>query len=96
MAHNVVSSGFKPLLHCLAHFPGNAVAVVCEVEQLTPSEDCANNASYAITVSYLGRPTLTLHLCKAHILDTWHLAQQNSLLLYGNSVRVKAVAVKKL
>ena len=68
----------------------------CEVEQLTPSEDCDNRASYAITVSYLGRPTLTLHLCKAHILDTWHLAQQNSLLLYGNSVRVKAVAVKKL
>jgi hypothetical protein len=96
MAHNVMRSRFPPLLHCLANFPRNAVAVVCEVEQLTPSEDCANNASYAITVSYLGRPTLTLHLCKAHILDTWHLAQQNSLLLYGNSVRVKAVAVKKL
>jgi hypothetical protein len=80
----------------LANFPGNAVAVLCEVEQLTPSEDCANKASYAITVSYLGRPTLTLHLCKAHILDTWHLAQQNSLLLFGNSVRVKSVAVKKL
>jgi hypothetical protein len=72
------------------------VPVLCEVEQLTPSEDCASQASYAITVSYLGRPTLTLHLCKAHILDTWHLAQQNSLMLYGNSVRVKAVAVKKL
>jgi hypothetical protein len=77
-------------------FPRNAVAVVCEVVQLTPSEDCTSKASYAITVSYLGRPTLTLHLCKAHILDTWHLAQQNSLLVYGNSVRVKAVAVKKL
>jgi hypothetical protein len=96
VAQNVASSGFTPLLHCLANFPRNAVAVLCEVEQLTPSEDCANTASYAITVSYLGRPTLTLHLCKAHILDTWHLAQQNSLLLYGNSVRVKAVAVKKL
>lgn len=96
MAQNIVSSSLPPLLHYLANSPGNAVAVFCEVEQLTPSEDCANKASYAITVSYLGRPTLTLHLCKAHILDTWHLAQQNSLLLYGNSVRVKAVAVKKL
>lgn len=70
--------------------------MLCEVEQLTPSEDCANKAAYVITVSYLGRPTLTLHLCKVHILDTWHMAQQNSLLLYGNSVRVKGVAVKKI
>jgi len=70
--------------------------VRCEVEQLTPSEDCRNQASYAITVSYLGRPTLTLHLCKLHILDTWHLAQRNSMLQYGGDVRVKAVAVKKL
>ncbi|MBV9145868.1 MAG: hypothetical protein JO065_08110, partial [Acidobacteria bacterium] len=45
---------------------------------------------------YLGRPTLTLHLCKLHILDTWHLAQRNSMLQYGGDVRVKAVAVKKL
>ena len=85
--------------HCIRlpdTFPRRAASVNCQVEQLTPSEDCANKASYVITVSYLGRETLTLHLCKVHILDTWHLAQENSLLLYGNTVRVKGVAVKKL
>jgi hypothetical protein len=68
----------------------------CEVEQLSVVESCANEASYAITVSYLGRPALALHLCKVHILDTWHLAQQGSRPLYGDDGHVKSVAVKKL
>ena len=68
----------------------------CEVEQLSAIENCANEASYGITVSYLGRPVLALHLCKVHILDTWNLAQQDSLPLYGNDGHVKSVAVKKL
>jgi len=68
----------------------------CEVEQLSAIENCANEASYAITISYLGRPALALHLCKVHILDTWHLAQQGAIPLYGNDGHVKSVAVKKL
>lgn len=68
----------------------------CEVEQLSVIENCANEASYAITISYLGRPALALHLCKVHILDTWHLAQQGAIPLYGNDGHVKSVAVKKL
>ena len=68
----------------------------CEVEQLSAIENCANEASYAITISYLGRPALSLHLCKVHILDTWHLAQQGAIPLYGNNGHVKSVAVKKL
>lgn len=68
----------------------------CEVEQLGALERCANEASYAITISYLGRPALALHLCKVHILDTWHLAQQAAMPLFGNNGHVKSVAVKKL
>lgn len=68
----------------------------CEVEQLNAIEDCVNEASYAITISYLGRPAVAIHLCKVHILDTWHLAQQASVPLYGNDSHVKSVAVKKL
>ncbi|PYY10827.1 MAG: hypothetical protein DMG61_20820 [Acidobacteria bacterium] len=68
----------------------------CEVEQLSAPEKCANEASYAITISYLGHPALALHLCKVHILDTWHLAQQGSIPLYGNDGHIKSVAVKKL
>jgi hypothetical protein len=68
----------------------------CEVGQLSATESCANDASYAITISYLGRPALALHLCKVHILDTWNFAQQASIPLYGNDGHVKSVAVKKL
>lgn len=68
----------------------------CEVQRLSAIENCANEASYAITVSYLGRPALALHLCKVHILDTWHLAQQGSIPQYGDDGHVKSVAVKKL
>jgi hypothetical protein len=70
--------------------------VLCEVNQLSAGENCTNAPSYAITVSYLGRPALTLNLCKAHILDTWHLAQDSSEAIYGNAGHVKSVAVKKL
>ena len=68
----------------------------CEVEQLDAVENCINEATYAITISYLGRPAVALHLCKVHILDTWHLAQHGSLPSYGNDGHVKRVAVKKL
>ena len=68
----------------------------CEVKQLSAFENCANEASYAITISYLGHPALALHLCKLHILDTWHLAQQGAMPLFGNNGHVKSVAVKKL
>lgn len=68
----------------------------CEVEQLDAIENCVNDASYAITISYLGRPAVAIHLCKVHILDTWHLAQQGSVPLYGHDSQVKSVAVKKL
>lgn len=70
--------------------------LLCQLEQLSARENCDNQAAYAITVSYLGRPELTLHLCKLHILDTWNRAQQSSGLAYGNDGHVKAVAVKKL
>jgi hypothetical protein len=70
--------------------------VVCEVHQLIAGENCANNAAYAITISYLGRPALTLRLCKLHILDTWNMAQQSSEAQYGSAGQVKSVAVKKL
>ena len=67
----------------------------CEVEQLSALENCVNEASYGITISYLGRPALALHLCKVHILDTWHLAQ-GAMPLYGHNGHVKSVAVKRL
>jgi hypothetical protein len=68
----------------------------CEVEQLSAIENCVNEASYAITISYLGHAAVAVHLCKVHILDTWHLAQKGSMPLYGNDGHVKSVAVKKL
>ena len=70
--------------------------LVCEVAQLSAGEVCASDAAYTITISYLGRPAFTLRLCKLHILDTWHLAQQGSGLIYGEPANVKAVAVKKI
>ena len=68
----------------------------CEVQQLRASESCDRDASYSITVSYLGRPALNLHLCKLHILDTWNLAKGDSELVFGNDGHVKSVGVKKL
>lgn len=68
----------------------------CEVAQLSAGEVCATKAAYSITISYLGKPALTLRLCKQHILDTWHLAQQSSGIIYGEPANVKAVAVKKI
>ena len=68
----------------------------CEVEQLDAVENCINEATYAITISYLGRPAVALNLCKVHIIDTWHLAHHGSAALYGNDDHVKRVAVKKL
>src|SRR5205807_10336193 len=82
-------------VNCL-QFPGKASSVQCEVDQLSAGQNCANTPSYAITISYLVRPALTLNLCKVHILDTWHLAQQGADIMYGNSAHVKSVAVKKL
>jgi len=70
--------------------------LLCQLEQLSARENYHNRAAYAITISYLGRPALTLRLCKLHILDTWNRAQQSSGLQYGNDGHVKAVAVKKL
>lgn len=70
--------------------------MLCEVNQLSAGENCTNASSYSITISYLGRPALTLNLCKAHILDTWHLAQTDSEAVYGIAGHVKSVAVKKL
>jgi hypothetical protein len=79
-----------------AYFPQEMRArLLCELEQLCVGEGCANQAAYSITISYLGRPALTLNLCKLHILETWNLAQ-SSTLQYGNSTRVKSVAVKKI
>lgn len=71
-------------------------AVLCELEQLSAGEDCGNEAAYAITISYLGHPALSLRLCKLHILDTWNRAQQSGGMQYGDKGHVKAVAVKKL
>ena len=71
-------------------------ALLCEVNQLSAGENCTNAPAYAITISYLGRPALTLKLCKVHILDTWHLAQTDSEAVYGQAGHVKSVAVKKL
>jgi len=79
----------------LRTLPDEKFLMQCEVEQLS-AENCANEASYAITISYLGHPALALHLCKVHILDTWHLAQQGAIPLYGNDSHVKSVAVKRL
>jgi hypothetical protein len=76
--------------------PRKAAGVQCEVDQLSAGQNCSNTPSYAITISYLGRPALTLNLCKVHILDTWHLAQHGSDAVYGGSAHVKSVAVKKL
>jgi len=59
-------------------------------------QDCQNPAAYAITISYLGRPALTINLCKLHVLDTWSRAQETSLLEFGRSGHVKSVAVRKL
>ena len=73
-----------------------AVSVQCEVDQLSAGQNCSNTPSYAITISYLGRPALTLNLCKVHILDTWNLAQQGGDAFYGDNAHVKSVAVKKL
>jgi hypothetical protein len=70
--------------------------MVCQVTKLAPGQECVNSAKYAITISYLGRAALKVHLCAVHILDTWHLAQGNSLVAYGNAGRVKSVAVKKV
>lgn len=70
--------------------------MLCQVAKLAPEQQCASSALYAITISYLGRPALTVHLCAAHILDTWHLAQGNALVVYGNASQVKSVAVKKV
>ena len=99
MAHNGVCH-FGPV--CLIreytpkNSPRNAACMQCEVEHLSSLENCANEASYAITISYLGHPALALHLCKVHILDTWHLAQRGAIPLFGNDGHVKSVAVKKL
>lgn len=70
--------------------------MVCQVTKLSPDKECANSATYAITISYLGRPALTVCLCAIHILDTWDLAQGNSLVAYGSAGQVKSVAVKKV
>jgi len=86
--------------HSLVHFEPlpneKRPRMVCEVEQLNAIENCVNEASYAITISYLGRPAVAIHLCKFHILDTWHLAQRGSMPLDGHDGHVKSVAVKKL
>lgn len=70
--------------------------LLCELEQLSVGEHCANEAAYTITISYLGQPALSLSLCRLHILETWNLAQQNSALQYGSTTHVKGVAVKKI
>ena len=70
--------------------------MLCQVAKLAPQQECTNSALYAITISYLGRPALMVHLCPVHILDTWHLAQGNALVVYGNAAQVKSVAVKKM
>ena len=72
------------------------VRVLCEVNQLSVGEACTNAPAYSITISYLGRPALTLNLCRVHVLDTWHLAQTDSEAVYGHAGHVKSVAVKKL
>lgn len=70
--------------------------MLCQVAKLAPRQECANSAAYAITISYLGRPARKVHLCAVHILDTWHLAQGNAMVIYGNAGQVKSVAVKKV
>lgn len=70
--------------------------MLCQAAKLAPDQECANSAAYAITISYLGRSALTVNLCAVHILDTWDLAQGNSLVAYGDGGHVKSVAVKKV
>jgi hypothetical protein len=70
--------------------------VRCEIERLSPGQQCDHPAQYAITVSYLGRPALTVHLCGDHTLDMWNVAETTATSAYGDAGTVKRVAVKKL
>ena len=96
MAHNGVTAALNLGYTSAASSKKRTALMVCQVTKLAPQHECANSARYAITISYLGRPALTVHLCPVHILDTWHLAQSNSLVSYGNAGQVKSVAVKKV